>query len=141
MGIDTSNPPASYTTDEIRQYVSALPVSSQTPDLSEKTAQAVRSVLSDFDPASEKRLHAQIDTITKEVIVHLDQDPKSGRYVITMNELRGIIAQTASRVSSQCAIGIGQALSPTAVLGEQFKTLIDADAALRLPQLQEDTDP
>jgi len=91
--------------------VGALPAVTEPLLLDEQAAQAARSVLERSDPSWEQRFIAQIETILKEVVPHLDHDQISGRYAITEHELRSIVARAVSRTGGQFAIAIGQALA------------------------------
>ena len=105
-----SSPPRPTATS-IRRYVGALPAVTEPLLLDEQAAQAARSVLERSDPSWEQRFIAQIETILKEVVPHLDHDQISGRYAITEHELRSIVARAVSRTGGQFAIAIGQALA------------------------------
>jgi hypothetical protein len=109
----TPSTPPGPTADNVRRYVSALPTTSETALLDERTAQAARSVLRRTDSLWEQRLQAQIDNVTKEVAAYLDLDGESGRYVISVMELQGIVARAVSRTAGQFAMDVGQALTDT----------------------------
>ena len=103
MDKNTPGAPPRPNPDTIRQYVSALPATSITTLLDERAAQAARSALRRTDSLWEQRLQAQIDSVTKEVATYLDLDGESGRYVISVMELQGIVAR-GSRLKNCRAI-------------------------------------
>lgn len=113
--MDKSTPNAQLrpTADAIRRYVSALPATTETMLLDERAAQAARSVLRRADSLWEQRLQSQIENVTKEVAAYLDLDGESGRYVISVMELHGIVARAVSRTAGQFAMDVGQALTDT----------------------------
>ncbi len=113
--------PPTPTTSTMRWYLGALPAASKGTTLDERTAQAVRSVLEQVDPAWEQILKTHVDTLMRELTACLDYDSHSKHYVITGIELRGIIARAVSRTSGQLAVNIGRALSGEP-LAAQFTT-------------------
>jgi hypothetical protein len=126
MDKNTPGAPPRPTPDTIRQYVSALPATNITALLDERAAQAARSALRRTDSLWEQRLQAQIDSVTKEVATYLDLDGESGRYVISVMELQGIVARAVSRIAGQFAVDVGQALTDTSTPFSSLLTQTDS---------------
>lgn len=139
--VSSSSP--GLTADTIRRYVDALPPTSDTTSLDERTAQAVRSVLGQTEPSWEHRLQLQIDAIMQEIVASLDRDGESGRYVISDIELRGVVARAVSRTTGQFVVDVGRALAAdTPALESQFglsTAIDDAHIAYDEPDLLPET--
>lgn len=125
----TSNAPPGYTLDTLRRYVEVLPTGVQLQLLDERAAQAARSFLGKSDPEWERRLHAQIDSINKDISSRLDYDQVEGRYILSDSELRGIVARAVTQASGQCAIEIGQALTLRSSISELFEVSAGEDSS------------
>jgi hypothetical protein len=138
MKRDPQNNTTGYTIDDMRRYAGTLPSVDDSPILDEQTAQAARSVLRRNDPAWERHIGQQVDSIIKELDECLDQDPETGRYQVDANELRGIVARAVSRGSGQTAVDLGRALSEDSMLAENLETASDDAAAPRLLGLQQE---
>lgn len=131
-----------YTTNDIRRYVGALPISADPIALDELGVQATRSIMSQTDPTWEQRISAQIDAITQEVSRYLDKDETNGNFSVSSNELRGIIAKAVTHSSSQYAFDIGKSLSEIPLMSAQFAEPMMLEAtpnkSFKQPKLQQE---